>query len=245
MSPVLAILITVGFVIVTTLISQKWSIVHYAFDASWYRRLSILTLLCYAALAVFSVTLGAWLDLTACYPPLALFFNTLPPWLNGLIGYLIVTFFNYWWHRLRHHHDGLWKAFHQIHHSTYRLESLTSIYAHPTDFLSTLVVINITCYVLLGFNAESCIWAGLMVNLFEIWEHSNIPTPVWLGYIIVRPEMHRIHHEYHQHTNNYGFPLWDMIFGTYENSTRLVQCGFDAAEEKKLLPMLLFKKVTD
>jgi sterol desaturase/sphingolipid hydroxylase (fatty acid hydroxylase superfamily) len=55
--------------------------------------------------------------------------------------------------------------------------------------------------------------------------------------------MHRIHHEKDRHTNNYGIPLWDIIFRTYENSTRFVECGFDIDKERKLLDMLLFKNV--
>ena len=90
---------------------------------------------------------------------------------------------------------------------------------------------------------NSATWAALWVGLFEFWEHTNVPTPHWLGYIIVRPEMHRIHHERNRHENNYGLPIWDILFGTYENSSRTVECGFDVAAEKKLPAMLACKVV--
>ncbi len=35
---------------------------------------------------------------------------------GGCIAYFITTFIFYWWHRLRHTNDFLWRHFHQIHH---------------------------------------------------------------------------------------------------------------------------------
>lgn len=162
---------------------------------------------------------------------------------QGLIGYYFVTFFVYWWHRLRHYSNSYWRIFHQIHHSTYRLETLTAFYAHPTDFLANAFIVNLVAYVLLGYNLDAALWTSFWVGVFELWEHTNIKTPRWLGYLIVRPEMHRVHHERDRHTNNYGIPIWDILFGTYENSSRSVECGFDIQGERKLLTMLLFKRV--
>ena len=174
---------------------------------------------------------------------LSRFFSTKPAWLNGLLGYFCISFFVYWWHRLRHHSNFMWKVFHQIHHSTHRLQALTALYAHPSDFLANTFIINAVAYCLLGFDVNSAAWAALWVAIFEFWEHTNIPTPHWLGYIIVRPEMHRIHHERYRHTNNYGIPLWDLLFGTYENSSRKVDCGFESEAEKQLSKMLNCKVV--
>ena len=55
--------------------------------------------------------------------------------------------------------------------------------------------------------------------------------------------MHRIHHERGRHQNNYGLPIWDMLFATYENSSRKVECGFEMESEKKLTAMLACKAV--
>ncbi len=68
-------------------------------------------------------------------------------------------------------------------------------------------------------------------------------TPHWLGYLIVRSEMHRIHHERDRHSNNYGLPVWDLIFGTYENSDREVECGFVPEKENQISDMLACKRV--
>jgi hypothetical protein len=47
------------------------------------------------------------------------------------------------------------------------------------------------------------------------------------------------------HTNNYSdIPLWDMLFGTYQNpKTQITKCGFDAEKETKFTAMLAFQDV--
>jgi len=166
-----------------------------------------------------------------------------PPMLNGLMGYLCVTFFNYWWHRFRHQSNWLWRVFHQVHHSTHRIQAAAAFYSHPFDYFSTVLIVNVVAYGVFGFDIESAAFTTAWVGVFEIWEHTNIRTPMWLGYLIARPEMHRIHHELGKHRNNYGLPLWDMLFGTYENSNRRVGCGFAKQHEDRLTDMLLLKDV--
>jgi sterol desaturase/sphingolipid hydroxylase (fatty acid hydroxylase superfamily) len=79
----------------------------------------------------------------------------------------------------------------------------------------------------------------------EFIYHTNVKTPHWMGYFFQRPEMHRIHHEYERHQNNYGdITWWDMLFGTYQNPKEFdSRCGFDAAKEEQLIPMLAFRDV--
>ena len=51
-----------------------------------------------------------------------------------------------------------------------------------------------------------------------MFQHWNVKTPRWLGYIIQRPESHGLHHELGVHARNYSdFPLWDMLMGTFVN----------------------------
>ena len=182
-------------------------------------------------------------DTHGFFPAFSTFWADMPPVLNGLLGYLCVTFINYWWHRLRHQSDFLWRTFHQIHHSTHRLQTIAAFYSHPFDYCSTVVIVNFVAYGLFGFNLESAAFTTVWVGIFEVWEHTNIRTPIWIGYLIARPEMHRIHHEFGKHQNNYGLPLWDMLFGTYENSNREVDCGFIKQREARLVDMLLLRDV--
>lgn len=168
-----------------------------------------------------------------------------PGWAGGLIAYFIATFIFYWWHRWRHTVDFLWRHFHQIHHSPQRIEVITSFYKHPLEMMVNSIIGSLLTYALLGLNPEAGAIYTLCTALGEFFYHTNIKTPQWIGYIFQRPEMHRIHHEYNRHTNNYGdIVWWDMLFGTWENPKEFkTKCGFDQEKELRLGDMLKFKDV--
>lgn len=178
--------------------------------------------------------------------------SALAPWhpnvgtLGGaLLGYLAITFVYYWWHRARHEVDWLWRTIHQLHHSPARLEILTSFYKHPLEiglnaFLSAGVL-----YGLVGVSPEAGAVAVLVTGLAELVYHWNVRTPRWIGWFFQRPEMHCVHHERDRHTNNYSdLPLWDILFGTFENPASFDQdCGFAEHREAELGAMLLGRDV--
>jgi sterol desaturase/sphingolipid hydroxylase (fatty acid hydroxylase superfamily) len=228
-------------------IERIWPNQSYEWDWSWTIRAVLLAGAGISLTLVLGSFIQANLNDTNSHFNLLFRANWLTTHLNefvqGIVGYYCVTFFVYWWHRLRHYSDTVWRWFHQIHHSTYRLETVTAFYAHPSDFLSNALIVNAVSYFLLGYNLEAALWTTFWVGVFELWEHTNIKTPKWIGYFIVRPEMHRVHHEKNKHSNNYGIPLWDIVFGTYENSTRTVECGFERINEKKIWSMLFFRSV--
>ena len=171
--------------------------------------------------------------------------QALPAWAGGPVAYFIATFVFYWWHRVRHTNDFLWLHFHQIHHSPRRLEVITSFYKHPVEMIINSVIGSLLVYTVLGLSPE----AGAVYTFFtaagEFFYHTNVKTPRWIGFFFQRPEMHRIHHKYGYHKNNYGdIPWWDMLFGTFENpKTFDATCGFDAEKEEELGRMLRFKDV--
>ncbi|MEC5385015.1 sterol desaturase family protein [Uliginosibacterium sp. H3] len=167
------------------------------------------------------------------------------PAIGGVIAYFVATFVFYWWHRWRHEHDFLWRGFHQIHHSPQRLEVITSFYKHPGEMIVNSVIGSVLVYSLLGLSPEAAAIYTLCTALGEFFYHTNIKTPRWVGFFFQRPEMHRIHHQYGRHKNNYGdITWWDMLFGTYENPREWTHtCGFDAPKEERLLQMLVYRDV--
>jgi sterol desaturase/sphingolipid hydroxylase (fatty acid hydroxylase superfamily) len=167
------------------------------------------------------------------------------PVAGGLIAYFIATFVFYWWHRWRHEHDLLWIGFHQIHHSPQRIEVITSFYKHPGEMVVNSLIGSALVYAVLGLNPEAGAVYTACTALGEFFYHTNVRTPRWVGYFFQRPEMHRIHHQYGRHKNNYGdIVWWDMLFGTYENPKEFTEtCGFDDAREQRLGDMLLYKDV--
>jgi sterol desaturase/sphingolipid hydroxylase (fatty acid hydroxylase superfamily) len=66
-----------------------------------------------------------------------------------------------------------------------------------------------------------------------MFNHANasVPTPFerWLRWLVVAPDMHRVHHSvrYEESSSNFGFnlPWWDRVFGTYRAQPK---AGHDA-----------------
>ena len=168
-----------------------------------------------------------------------------PPVAGGLIAYFIATFVFYWWHRWRHEVDALWRLFHQIHHSPQRIEVITSFYKHPGEMVVNSLIGSLLVYTVMGLSVEGGMAYTACTALGEFFYHTNIRTPRWIGYFFQRPEMHRVHHQYGRHKNNYGdIVWWDMLFGTYENPKEFkATCGFDENNELRLREMLLYRDV--
>ena len=65
--------------------------------------------------------------------------------------------------------------------------------------------------------------------IIQMWHHSNIKMNAtfdnYLGYLLVTPRIHRVHHcAYKPYTDsNYGmiFTIWDRIFGTFTSPDNL------------------------
>ncbi|HAT8068397.1 sterol desaturase family protein [Legionella bononiensis] len=169
----------------------------------------------------------------------------LPPYAGGFIAYFIATFVFYWWHRARHEFDFLWVGFHQIHHSPQRLEVITSFYKHPGEMIVNSIIGSLLVYTVLGLSIEAGMVYTACTAIGEFFYHTNVKTPQWIGYVFQRPEMHRIHHQFNRHKNNYGdIVWWDMLFGTYENPKEWSKtCGFIPEKEEQLFDMLSYKDV--
>ena len=165
-------------------------------------------------------------------------------WFQGFLGFMLTSFIAYWWHRAMHKSDFLWRTFHQLHHSPRRIESLTAFYLHPFDGVAATILNGLCCYTILGLNLYGCAISLLSAAIYNIFIHADLKTPYWLGYVLQRPEMHRVHHKHMSHKKNYGLAFLDMIFGTFENpKDYVVEVGFDVSREKKVFDMLLTKDV--
>jgi len=159
---------------------------------------------------------------------------------GAMVGYLVITFVYYWWHRLRHEVPLLWRWLHQVHHSPERIEILTSFYKHPFEIVLNSFLSTAILYFIVGVSPEAAAYAVLLTGLAELFYHWNVTTPYWLGFIVQRPESHCVHHQCGLHAGNYAdLPLWDICFGTFHNPRQWNDCcGFGAGRERRLLEML-------
>ncbi len=177
--------------------------------------------------------------------PSAMEWNTYHPLIGGLMAYLAASFAFYWWHRGRHECSFFWRMFHQLHHSPGRLETLTAFYKHPIEAAANSLLSAGLVYLLFGLDLSgAACYTGLTIAA-QLLVHLNTTTPQRLGYFFQRPEMHRVHHQSGtEHLNYSDIPLWDILFGTFQNpATFDGECGFTAHREAKLGDMLLFRDV--
>ncbi|MDH1293561.1 MULTISPECIES: sterol desaturase family protein [Comamonas] len=167
-----------------------------------------------------------------------------PAPLVGLASFGLTSFVFYWWHRATHRWDLLWRVFHQLHHSAPRVEALTAFYAHPMDTAAAVLLSALSSYWVLGASPLAAAFAIGLTGAFDLFLHADIRTPRWVGYLVQRPEMHTVHHQHGHHAQNYGLPIWDLLFGTWANPPERVQrLGFDDEKAARISDMLRWQDV--
>ena len=164
---------------------------------------------------------------------------------GGLIGILLYEFGVYVWHRAMHKNDKLWKVFHQMHHSAERIDTYSAFYFSPLDMIGWTMLGSICLVLVIGLSPQAATVTILAANFLGMFQHTNIKTPTWLGYIVQRPESHTIHHAKGIHAYNYSdLPLFDILFGTFKNPKNYeYEAGFYHGASKRIWDMLLFKTV--
>ncbi len=167
--------------------------------------------------------------------------------LGGTVaGILVYELGVYFWHRAMHRFDGLWRVFHQMHHSAERLDTFGAFYFSPFDMVGWTLLSSLSLIVIVGISAEATSVFLYTTTSFAIFQHANIRTPRWLGYFIQRPESHSLHHGKGVHGYNYSdLPIFDILFGTFRNPAHFVsETGFYNGASRRLVDMLLFRDVS-
>lgn len=164
---------------------------------------------------------------------------------GALVGILVYEFGLYFWHRFMHESNFLWRAFHQMHHSAERLDTYGAFFFSPMDMIGFTLLGSLCFALLVGLSPQAITLTLLMTTFMGIFQHANIKTPYWIGFIIQRPEGHTIHHGKGIHKYNYSdLSLFDMLFGTFNNPKNYeVETGFYQGASQKIAKMLLFKDI--
>jgi sterol desaturase/sphingolipid hydroxylase (fatty acid hydroxylase superfamily) len=154
--------------------------------------------------------------------------------------WVLTTFLGYWAHRTMHYFDLLWRAGHQLHHGVARVDISSAMIFHPVDSIVQGVLTGLIAAGLTNATPHAAAWAGLWGFAVALYQHWNVKTPAWTGWIIQRPEAHMLHHERDVHARNFGdMPIWDRVFGTYaEPVGRDVVLGFETGRAARWLAML-------
>lgn len=144
------------------------------------------------------------------------------PWI-GLLAYLLIFDLTiYWQHRLFHQIKPLWRL-HRVHHTDLDYDVTTAVRFHPLSILVS-TIIKLCLIVAIGAPALAVLASEVLLNATSMFNHSNIKiAPKFdavLRYLLVTPDMHRVHHSINseEHNKNFGFnfPWWDKLFASYQ-----------------------------
>jgi sterol desaturase/sphingolipid hydroxylase (fatty acid hydroxylase superfamily) len=139
---------------------------------------------------------------------------------------LVRGFISFFTHLLMHKIPLFWRI-HRVHHLDTELDVTTTVRFHPLEFLVAIVP---GVPIVLAFGLTP--WVLMLYELFDVivtlWTHSNLRLPAalerTLRYLVVTPDLHRIHHSAWQTEtdSNFGavFPIWDLIFRTFRAMPR-------------------------
>jgi sterol desaturase/sphingolipid hydroxylase (fatty acid hydroxylase superfamily) len=145
----------------------------------------------------------------------------LPGWAVIALAVLALDLAIYLQHVLFHAVPVLWRL-HRMHHADLDVDVTTGARFHPIEILASMVV-KLAVVAALGAPVEAVLAFEILLNATSMFNHANIRMPAAcdrvLRWIVVTPDMHRVHHSIvPQETNsNFGFnvPWWDRLFGTY------------------------------
>ncbi|MCB4799541.1 sterol desaturase family protein [Neotamlana laminarinivorans] len=146
----------------------------------------------------------------------------MPLWLYALLGIFLIDFIGaYLPHLIEHKTKLLWKV-HLVHHTDHNVDTTTANRHHPLESLIRYLFTLAGVFIIGTPIAIVFLYQSLSVVATQ-FNHANIKLPRkiddWLSYVIVSPDMHKVHHHYRLPftDSNYGniFSVWDRLFGTF------------------------------
>jgi sterol desaturase/sphingolipid hydroxylase (fatty acid hydroxylase superfamily) len=140
-----------------------------------------------------------------------------PTWIGVIASVVVLDLAIYLQHILFHAVPALWRL-HRMHHA----DVTTGLRFHPIEILLSMVI-KFAVAVALGAPPVAVLLFEMLLNATSMFNHSNVLIPPGLDrilrWLVVTPDMHRVHHSIvaHETNSNFGFnlPWWDRLLGTY------------------------------
>lgn len=167
-------------------------------------------------------------------------FNNLswPTWIETALALVALDFVLYLQHVMFHAVPLFWRL-HMMHHADLDCDVTTGLRFHPLE-VALSMGIKFGAVVLVGAAPIAVVVFEVLLNASSMFNHSNVRIPTaldrFLRWIVVTPDMHRIHHSMtaRETNRNFGFnlPWWDRLLGTYEERPALGQEGMTLGLEQ-------------
>ena len=149
-------------------------------------------------------------------------FPKMPFWLYVVLGVLLLDFVGAYLAHFTEHKIGVLWMVHLVHHSDHEVDTTSANRHHPLESVIRFIFTLIGVFII-GAPIGIVMLYQSMSLIFTQFTHANIKMPKkldkLLSYIVVSPDMHKVHHHYKlpYTDSNYGniFSIWDRLFGTY------------------------------
>src|SRR5215207_230745 len=137
----------------------------------------------------------------------------------ALANLFVLDLFIYWFHRLQHTVPWMWDV-HAVHHADEHFNVTTTTVHSWLHFIMMAIGVTVPMTILFKLPAATNWVIGMTLVGWMFVTHLNIKFSFGrLSWLIVGPQVHRIHHSAlreHMNKNFAGyFPVWDIVFGTY------------------------------
>jgi sterol desaturase/sphingolipid hydroxylase (fatty acid hydroxylase superfamily) len=150
----------------------------------------------------------------------------LPFWLAVVLAVVALDFVIWVQHVMVHAIPALWRL-HRVHHADLDYDLTTGARFHPIEIVLSMLI-KLAAIAVLGAPVVAVILFEVILNGMAMFNHGNVRLPagldLWLRWVFVTPDMHRIHHsvEADETNSNFGFNLswWDRLLGTYREAPR-------------------------
>ncbi len=145
----------------------------------------------------------------------------LPPGLDLVLAIVFLDLAIYLQHVMFHTLPILWRL-HLVHHADLDVDVTTGLRFHPIEILLSAFV-KLFAVLVLGPDPIAVIIFEAVLNGTSMFNHGNVRMPAivdrFLRYLVVTPDMHRVHHSVNVRETNsnfgFNFPWWDRLCGTY------------------------------
>jgi sterol desaturase/sphingolipid hydroxylase (fatty acid hydroxylase superfamily) len=176
----------------------------------------------------------------------------LPWWAAAAASIVLLDCAIYLQHVMFHAVPALWRI-HRMHHADLDFDVTTGVRFHPVEIILSMLI-KFGAVAALGTPALGVLAFEVLLNATSMFNHGNLRIPLgadrWLRWVVVTPDMHRVHHSVlvGETNSNFGFnlPWWDRLLGTYHDQPSAGHDGmtigidqFRDARELRLDRMLL------
>lgn len=139
---------------------------------------------------------------------------------TGILLFVLVDFFYYWFHRASHEVNFLWNTAHVVHHQSedYNL----SVALRQSSLGGVFGMLFYLPLAVMGFDAYAFVTIKGINLIYQFWIHTEAidKLPRWFEWLFNTPSHHRVHHgrnpKYIDRNHAGTLMLWDRMFGTFQ-----------------------------